>query len=662
MTAAPPGGSGRSVRSSGMNPAVVRTIALSGLLCTAQVEAFEFSYSGLDASFDTTVSHGATVRNDQRDPSLVARANGGTANSANFDDGNLNYKRSLVSRTSKLTSELEVHYRNFGAFVRANGFLDTENEHGARQRTALGEDAKNLVGEDLDVLDFYLAGHFEFGDVPADLRVGKHVLSWGESTFIQNSINVVNPFDVSKLRVPGAELREALVPVPMISLAVAPTVSLSVEGFYQLDWDKTEIDPPGTYFSTNDFAGAGGRKAQLGFGGVPDTGFGFGAATAAINADLALAGVAAQPAFDPDFLGVPRGADRNPDESGQWGVALRYLAEELDDTELGVYFINYHSRLPVISARTGTPAGVANANAALLAVCPAVGGPLPACTGVVTGVVAGTATATSAASSIATDRYAKTARYFVEYPENIALLGLSFNTQLGASGWALQGEYSLRRDAPLQIDDTELLLAALTPLAFSPAFAVNQLGTFGTNRTVTGFIERDVSQAQATATRVFGPTLGADSWLLAVEGAVMHVHRMPSRGTLRLEGPGTATSGNPFHATAAGAHAGLAAEPWERFPSATSFGYRVATRLDYNNVLGAVNVSPRLQLQHDVRGTSPGPGGPLVEDRIVLTVGIGASYLNRWRADVSYTAFSGASRYHLLNDRDFASATIQYSF
>ncbi len=81
-------------------------------------------------------------------------------------------------------------------------------------------------------------------DMPAQIRVGDQVLSWGESTFIQNGINIINPFDVSKLRVPGAELKEGLVPVGMVSASISPTDYLTFEGFYQYDWEKVEIDPP----------------------------------------------------------------------------------------------------------------------------------------------------------------------------------------------------------------------------------------------------------------------------------------------------------------------------------------------------------------------------------------------------------------------------------
>ena len=676
-------------------------VALGGILHALPAQAVDFSAGELEGSFDTTLSHGMTFRVGKRDENLVARSAGGMANSANFDDGNLNYKRSLASNTSKFTSELDLRYRDFGAFARVHGFLDFENENSARERTELSSEAMERVGKDLDVLDLYVTGAFDVGDAPLDVRLGKHVLNWGESTFIQNGINVINPFDVSKLRTPGAELRDALTPVPMVSASVSPTDALSLEGFYQLDWEKTEIDPVGSYFSTTDIGGAGARKAVLGFGAVPDSGYGFGALTQAINADLrdfkimhpVLGPVPmpqpAQPNHDPDFLSVLRDSDREPDDSGQWGVALRYLAEDLNDTEFGFYYTNYHSRLPLLSARTGTLAGVQGGLAAAAAVSASTSTTVRAVTAeVMAAVQAGRikpgdasaiiqARVREIAGSLATDRYAKTARYFTEYPEDLQLFGLSFNTQLGTSGWALQGEYSHRRDAPLQIDDVELLLAGLTPLTvdpgtlktlcaqsspFSARYCTNQIGKFDPDSYIRGYIERNVSQIQATATRLFGPTLGADGMVFVAEAALMHVHDMPDKNILRLEGPGTATSGNPFHTGATGAHPGLPEEPADRFPDATSFGYRMAARLDYNNAVGAVNLSPRVQFQHDVNGTSPGPGGPFVEGRYAVTLGLGASYLDRWQADLSYTRFAGAGRYNLLHDRDFISATVKYSF
>ena len=99
---------------------------------------------------------------------------------------------------------------------------------------------------------------------------------------------------------------------------------------------------------------------------------------------------------------------------------------------------------------------------------------------------------------------------------------------------------------------------------------------------VQGYIERDVSQIQATATKVFGPTLGADSLAFVAEAALMYVHDMPDRSVLRLEGPGTDTSGNPFHSTPAGAHAGLNRRiRWigSRAPPPTAIGWRRGCRI-----------------------------------------------------------------------------------
>ena len=313
--------------------------ALGLLLHAPPAQAIEFGRGEVQGSLDTTISHGATWRVKKREEERA-----GDFRSANVNDGNYNYDRGIVSNTSKFTTDLDLGYRSFGAFVRATGFLDFENEDGERDRTTLHPEAKDSVGKDLQVLDAYVSGAFEVGDAAVDLRAGRHVLNWGESTFIQNGINAFNRFDVSRLRLPGSELREALAPVSMVSLAVAPTYNLSMEGFYQLDWEETVIDPVGSYFSTSDYVGPGATKAVLvdsefaplfsDLGSDVDRYFTFGSRTPLINADLSpFIGhplicphgtmQQCQPEIDLEFMNVPRGADRNPEDTGQWGVALR---------------------------------------------------------------------------------------------------------------------------------------------------------------------------------------------------------------------------------------------------------------------------------------------------------------------------------------------------
>ena len=235
---------------------------------------------------------------------------------------------------------------------------------------------------------------------------------------------------------------------------------------------------------------------------------------------------------------------------------------------------------------------------------------------------------------------------------------MSFNTTIGT--WAWQGELSHRQDAPLQVDDVELLFAALGPIN-PPLAQFNQVGDFSGQfgAEISGIRRLDVSQLQTTLTKILGPMMGADQGVFLFEGALTQVHSMPSKNVLRFEGPGTYVSGN---AILASAHAGKPIEPAERFADPESWGYRLAGRLDYLNAVGGFNVSPRFAWQHDVEGISPGPGGNFIEGRTALTLGLGFDRQATWQFDLSYTTFSGGGRSNLISDRDFVGANFKYSF
>lgn len=613
-------------------------------MTSAPSEAFDLSSDKITFIIDTTLSWGARYRLDDRDQRIVGLANGGEAFSVNGDDGNLNFGPGLSSNAVKATIDVDLRLKNFGAFFRGTGFYDFELEDGDRARTPLSKPALDWVGSRAELLDAYVWWRFNVGNRGGQLRGGQQVLNWGESTFIPGGISVVNPVDVAALRVPGAELREAYRPVGMVWGSFDLSESVSLEGFYQYDWDETVIDPPGTYFSTNDFAGRGGTHVFLAFGSVPDMG---------------PSPPFIQPPLDRPFLGVPRAPDIEPSDSGQWGAALRWLAG-FGNTELGFYFLNYHSRLPTVNGRTGTIQGAMDAQAA--------GARAVALVYLAAGVPPGTnpvvdAQAAAAGQAAGTDAYAATARYFIAYPEDIKLWGLSFNTQIATTGIAVQGEISYKQDAPYLVDDVELLFAALSPI--SPGLAAtNQVvpGGAGFNEVIPGYRLHDATQFQFTMTKVFGPMLGADQGLLLFEPAVVHVSGMPSKDELRYEGPGTYTSGNPIHSLPGGAHAGKPYEEAEHFADPTSWGYRLVGRLVYNNAVGAFNLIPRFGWGHDVDGITPGPGGAFLAGNHAFTVGLGAEYLTKWEFDLSWTIYGGASRYNLINDRDFIAANIKYSF
>ena len=662
-------GDGSGSGLTGFGPRVIATglLVFGSLAVSGPVEAQQFVRS----SIDTTISHGLSVRIQDQDPGLLADVNG--------NDGNYNYEPGIISNTSKFTVDVDVGADRFGLFGRVTGFVDYENRDGKRDRTQLSPEARDIVGNDIELLDLYGTWALDFDNALVDLRFGRHVLNWGESTFILNGIGDFNPIDVSKLRLPGAELREGLLPVAAVSATIAPSDTLSVEGFYQFDWEPTQFDPVGTYFSTVDYAGAGGYKAAIPLSGVnlddtglgPHSAIGFEPLVPLINADLA--GQRPLDFPDPDFLSVHRGPDRLADDQGQYGIAVRTLVDELNGAEFGFYAVRYHAKLPLISARTPPLTGLQEG----LGAAAAIGAPTSNTTGAVTQAVtqvvtqritaavqAGllpaaaapaairaavtkevTSQMSSIAGAIAVDRYADHTRYFQEYPEGLPLLGVSFNTQAG--NWAIQGEYSLRPNAPLQRAEESLFADGLRPILQALALSSNPaaLGQFLAGYRpfeVVGYVERNVSQAQTTLTRAFGPTLGASSMILLAEGAVMHVHDMPDRAITPLESPAGGVS------------------KADESADATSLGYRLAARLEYNNVIGALNLYPYLQFRHDVWGNSPSPIGQFAQGRIATTIGLKADLLSQWEFDIGATFHSGDS--NELSDRDYIYTSLKYSF
>jgi hypothetical protein len=629
--------------------------------CATPSQAFQFAYGELKGSFDSTLSAGALFRLQDPDAVYYGTTNSfngvpGLQTSVNTDDGNLNYKKGVVSELLKGSHDLELRYRNFSGFVRGYYFRDLKAEH--TQRTTLGYQAKDRVVSGYQLLDAYVVTKFEVADtVPVDLRFGRQVLSLGESTFIPNGINIVNPIDLAKLRVPGAELKEAFLPVTMLKASIGLTKNLTIEPFWLLEFRRNELEPAGTYFSTNDFASRGGQNVFLGFGSLPDTG---------------------------TLGGIPRDLDREGNNFSQYGVAAHYQAHALNETDFGLYYAKYHSRSPLISARTPTVAVNTNLTGPLTAVFIRAG--LPAATAaaqaagifqlivlsqtnpaaltpvqIATLQAPQTQAAINGARSIAFLTAAATGRYFIEYPEGVDMFGASFNTSLGKTGISWQGEVSYKKDQPLQVDDVELLFAALSTLnpAYGPNNQIgNYLGQYG--KEISGFRRHNVSTAQTTLTKVFGPVFGAQQFTLLGEiGGVWA--NLPSKDALRYDAPGTFTSGSAAAMVNTG-NAAFPATPYKAFADKFSFGYQLAGRLDYTNVFANVNVSPSLAFTHDVRGNTPLPLGNYVSGRKSVNLAVEFTLQNSWSLEIRYVNFFGAGRYNLLSDRDYVATTIKYSF
>jgi hypothetical protein len=695
--------------------AIAAAVALAALGVAAPASAIDFqSDSGLSGSWDTTLSFTDGWRVKSPDSRLVGIPEGGTARSVNADNGDLNYKVGQpFTEAFKVLTELSVKYKNYGLFARGSFLYDHEVMDSTTARTPISRDAKSLAGNYVRLLDAFAFGKWQLGEGhPLELRVGNQVLNWGESTFIQGGLTAVNAIDVTVIRQPGAELKEAFWAQPIARVTLGLSEHVSADAFWMSNWRRTELEPAGTYFSTNDTVARGGTGNVIGFGAYSDQGVDF----------RPLGGP-----LIPNFWVSPRTPDVTPSKGGQGGLALRFFLPSLGSgTEIAVYAMQYASRTPVVSTRAGTQAGVGNAIGAIASVQygvqALVAGATPAAAaqvGAGAGLQAakaygGNITAATLASyatigintyltgadplaqagQLANHEYIETTQYFAEYPDKLQTFAVSFNTQLGTTGIALQGELDFRHNTPLQFDPSELVYAAGTPLeaALEPLLGAtipasctaalptltrcDQLGAFpvtgagvtgvGGPGYVQGWGRYDVWQLQMTATKFLPPMLGAREILLLAEAGVTQIPSLPdgTRGGpngqgLTLAGNGNNLSSNVLAAsTTFGGHA---TEPLTRFATKTSWGYVALMKFNYPSLIGAWNISPQIVWQQDVKGTSP-LGGNFVEGRHAASFGINAELQNRWNLGVSYATYGGAGQYNLLRDRDFVSATVKYSF
>ncbi len=657
----------KSPRASNLLTRRALALGLGCLLLTTTSRAVQFTNGDLSGSFDTTLSFGAMYRLSDPSADFYGTTNSfngvaGRQNSVNSDEGNLNYGKGWVSEIFKASSDFELKYHDYGLFARGYVFGDLKSDH--TRRAPLSQQARDRVVRGSEILDLYVVGKFELGqDLPLDLRFGRQVLSLGESTFIPNGINVVNPVDLSKLRVPGAELKEAFLPVNMLKASLGLTKNITFEPYWLLEFRRNELEPAGTYFSTNDFASRGGEKVYLGFGTLSDSG----------------------------TLGaIPRAKDRDGSNLNQYGASLRVMVPSLNDTEFGFYYANYHSRSPLISARTPTdpissalvvatatslattnlvpvmlsygypPAGISSALTTLIGAA-LTGVPISALPASLQPFYPATQTIAAGAGKIGLLTAAATGRYFTEYPENISMVGASFNTSLGNSGISWQGEFSVKNGVPLQVDDVELLFGTLSSL--NPAFgANNQVGNYlgQLNKEIPGFRRHRVVTTQSTVTKVFGPTLGAQQLSVVAEAGGVWAN-LPDQSVLRYDGPGSFSSGSATTMVNTG-FAAIPATNEAAFADSFSWGYQVLAKLDYTNVFAGVNVSPSIAFAHDVRGTTPLPLGNFIEGRQSINLAAEFTYQNAWALEIRYVNYSGGGLYNLIADRDYVATTLKYSF
>ncbi len=170
--------------------------------------------------------------------------------SENADDGNMNFDGGdIFDATTRVYTEITGETdAGVGVNLSLVGSYNAIDSFTSPTFKPFSSAQLDNIESDIDLLNAYLST--TAGDM--DITLGRFVTNWGESTFIPVGMNglTTNAIDLVSLRVPGASIKEALMPTEQITVAGYLSGGWSYEAYYQLGESHVEIDEAGTYFGS----------------------------------------------------------------------------------------------------------------------------------------------------------------------------------------------------------------------------------------------------------------------------------------------------------------------------------------------------------------------------------------------------------------------------
>ncbi|WP_119155861.1 DUF1302 domain-containing protein [Caldimonas tepidiphila] len=389
-------------------PLAAAVLAIGASQSTHAGESVEFG-NGLKFDWRVLTTYTLSGRAEAQDPLLTYRAPATSAvNNAGGNDGNNNFdKGALTANRISALLETKLSKGDSGVVFSASTFYDdayhrtNDNDPAASNPNRVNkpapfneftEGARRYHGGYSRVLDAYGYTAFKLGESSrATVRVGRHVVNWGEALFYPGMGLAQGPADGTKANIPGTETKDVLLPEDQISAAVEVTPRWTLLSHAQFGFHPTLAPAPGSYFNTSDAVGPGG---------------------------VCLGPFVALPAVPGSFSGFngcsfgSRGEDIKPGKTGQWGIGTRYRVT--DETEVGLYYLNFHDRTPLPEINAFTPG-----------------------------------TATPAAFGIPGNQIGN-GSYRIRYFEDVKLLGATVSTVLGKV--AVAGELTHKKGAPVLVN------------------------------------------------------------------------------------------------------------------------------------------------------------------------------------------------------------------
>lgn len=703
-----------------------------------QLCALDFEWGDFNAQLDNRITIGAAWRMEERDERLLAKLNvpgqqnlctaddclslggdpepirrlvnaKGGFSFTNADNGNMNYDQyDPVSGLARIDSKLSFSWNDYFGKITTVGFFDEVNRdfrqthlntrwqdpHSRRTRKVERRFAKNA-----EIREAFIGGVVAlpyFDSYELNFSIGKQRLRWGEANLhLFNTLDFINPLDAGLARMPGLDLSSINTPAGLFIMGMEVSDTVSVEFFYQYDWEVVRPDPAGSFLSTNDLAG-GGVYAILGLGQFsedPNKQYVSNGAASLISSATRTVVIE-----DEDF--------GFPEEGGQYGLKVSWYAEDFfNGTEFGFHASNYHSRLPYAStfaaqASCTRDAAIPGDLASALVACNGFNGSIN-----VSGL---------GREPLPVD----TMRIFIDYPEDIQLYGVSFNSELGS--WSIAGEYNFHNDLPIQVLQSDLIFASaqnaappqdvpLGPLALTGSVlaslpaplqqVVNSLsGALPSEANLTlpgarsvfpdlltgyrgrvpepgeyipGYERMQLGQLILTGVRIFPSSnpIGADQIVWVLEAGLTHVLDMPKIKELAFQG-----AGDFSHPTPGSDGTGqdpnqpintLSINPTQQtdgFAEDFSWGMRTLIQLSYNDAFSSgINLLPTLIWFEDIQGISPSPMQNYVEGRRLMVPGLFFEASQAISGSILYQYHGGDLR-NTLRDRDNLSVSLAYNF
>ena len=325
---------------------------------------FTTGIGDLHGSWVSNLTAGAGIRTKNPSCSLTGDPNsygcGAAANVNQWgssDNGDLNYKKgqpfsSYISATSELL--LTMPSEGYKFMIRGTAMYDFLV--GDTARTPLSSTALAQVKYPVQLLDLWAEKDFSLNGREAHVRLGNQVLNWGESYFASGGINQTNSVDIQKLLIPGTQLKQALLPAPILSFAAGLTHGLSTEAYYQFQWNGNRYPPVGTYWSVGNSFGRGavagtgsttnGNANGVDAGTIAGVNSGNAATLSSINTGL-LNGQYAGPPYN--SIGILVNTVLPHEYKPQFGIKFNYRPKGLD-VNFGFYYENYTDKSPVLSS------------------------------------------------------------------------------------------------------------------------------------------------------------------------------------------------------------------------------------------------------------------------------------------------------------------------